>query len=225
MVKAHGNICPMAQKNSIAVLDEKRLAKSLRVLTRRERRFADVIKHHGTPSLRQADEGLASVLQMVTEQFLSLAAAAAIWKRIVAHLEDVTAETVLACAQVKLVELGLSRAKAKSFHGLAQAVNDGFDFAALRELDDEKAHQALVRLPGIGPWTADIYLLASLLRADAWPWGDVALQAAVQHLFGLPARPGKTEMIALGERFRPHRATAARLLWAHYRGMKQMSQA
>jgi DNA-3-methyladenine glycosylase II len=92
-------------------------------------------------------------------------------------------------------------------------------------MDDGAAHKALVALPGIGPWTADIYLLSVLLRPDAWPWGDVALQCAAQHLFALPERPGKAAMLELGERFRPHRAVAARLLWAHYRGMKQMPQA
>jgi DNA-3-methyladenine glycosylase II len=92
-------------------------------------------------------------------------------------------------------------------------------------MEDAAARKALVALPGIGPWTADIYLLSVLLREDAWPWGDVALQAAAQHLFDLPARPGKPEMLALGEGFKPHRAVAARLLWAHYRGLKKMSQA
>ena len=122
--------------------------------------------------------------------------------------------------------LGLSRAKAKNFHGLAAAVASGaMDFTALESMDDGTAHKALVALPGIGPWTADIYLLSVLLRPDAWPWGDVALQAAAQHLFDLPERPGKAAMLEWGERFRPHRAVAARLLWAHYRGMKQMSQA
>jgi DNA-3-methyladenine glycosylase II len=215
----------MPQKISIAVLDEVQLAKALRALERREPRFSKVIALHGKPSLRHVDEGLASVLQMVTEQFLSLAAAAAIWKRFVAQVENVTAEAVLACPQDKLLALGLSRAKAKSFHGLAEAVINGFDFSDLRTLDDAAARKALIALPGIGPWTADIYLLSCLLRADAWPWGDVALQAAAQNLFDLPIRPGKSEMLALGAAFQPHRATAARLLWAHYRGLKQMSQA
>ena len=133
---------------------------------------------------------------------------------------------VLECPQQDLVALGLSRAKAKSFHGLAEAVHSGsFSFEALAAMDDATAHKALIALPGIGPWTADIYLLSVLLRSDAWPWGDVALQAAAENLFQLSERPGKPEMIALGEGFRPYRAVAARLLWAHYRGLKQMSQA
>jgi DNA-3-methyladenine glycosylase II len=124
------------------------------------------------------------------------------------------------------VALGLSRAKAKSFHGLAHAVASGvLDFETLEAMDDVTAHKTLVALPGIGPWTADIYLLSVLQRPDAWPWGDVALQAAAQNLFDLQERPDKMAMLALGQKFQPYRAVAARLLWAHYRGMKQMSQA
>ncbi len=207
-------------------LDDGQLAKAVRSLCRREKRFNIVVKQHGVPSLRASTGGLEAVLQMVTEQFLSLAAAAAIWKRLHARLQPHSPEMILECPQEELVALGLSRAKAKSFHGLAQAVASGaMDFGALELMDDVTAHKTLVALPGIGPWTADIYLLTVLLRADAWPWGDVALQAAAQNLFDLDERPDKAAMIQLGENFRPNRAVAARLLWAHYRGMKQMSQA
>ena len=218
--------CMDARQSPIPKLDETQLAKSVRVLCRREPRFKAVVKQHGLPSLRATPGGLEAVLQMVTEQFLSLAAAAAIWKRLRERLLTCEAAHILECPQEELVALGLSRAKAKSFHGLAEAVASGrLSFADLEHMDDATAHKALVALPGIGPWTADIYLLTVLLRADAWPWGDVALQAAAQHLFQLPDRPDKKAMLALGESFRPHRAVAARLLWSHYRGMKQLSQA
>lgn len=207
-------------------LDQASLDKAVKKLLRSHPEFKAVVKRHGMPSLRASAGGLSGLLQMVTEQFLSLAAAAAIWKRLELRISPCDVHAVLTCPQEELVALGLSRAKAKSFHGLAQAVHSGsFSFEALAAMDDVAAHKALVALPGIGPWTADIYLLSVLLRSDAWPWGDVALQAAAEHLFQLPARPGRAEMIALGEYFKPHRAVAARLLWAHYRGLKQMSQA
>lgn len=121
--------------------------------------------------------------------------------------------------------LGLSRAKARSFHGLARAVHErAVVFDALAEMTDEAAHNLLIGLPGIGPWTADIYLLSALQRADAWPWGDMALQVAAQDLFGLEERPGRAAMLELGEAFRPHRAVAARLLWSHYRFMRNQEQ-
>jgi DNA-3-methyladenine glycosylase II len=216
----------MAKKTLSFRLDEATLQKSVATLCRKQQRFKKVVKLHGVPSLRASAGGLEGILQMVTEQFLSLAAAAAIWKRLESKLLPCDANRVLSCPQDELVALGLSRAKAKSFHGIATALATGaFSFEALDALDDAEAHKALVALPGIGPWTADIYLLSVLLRSDAWPWGDVALQAAAAHLFELSVRPGKLEMQALGEGFRPHRAVAARLLWAHYRGMKQLSQA
>jgi DNA-3-methyladenine glycosylase II len=210
----------------IQTLDAELLAKAVRSLCRKEKRFAVVVRQHGLPSLRAATGGLEAILQMVTEQFLSLAAAAAIWKRLEARLSPLHPHIILGCPQDELVALGLSRAKAKSFHGLADVVQSGrFDFTVLAEMDDVTAHKALVALPGVGPWTADIYLLSVLQRPDAWPWGDVALQISAQHLFGLTERPDKLVMLAIGQRFQPHRAVAARLLWAHYRGLKKISQA
>jgi DNA-3-methyladenine glycosylase II len=216
----------MNRSSSTTRLDAASLEKAVAVICKVDPRFKVIVKQHGIPSLRASAGGLPALLQMVTEQFLSLAAAAAIWKRLEQRLSPVHAASVLACPQQDLVALGLSRAKAKSFHGLSTAVATGtFSFEALEDMNDVTAHKALVALPGIGPWTADIYLLSVLSRSDAWPWGDVALQAAAQDLLQLSERPGKREMLALGEAFRPYRAVAARLLWAHYRGWKQMSQA
>jgi DNA-3-methyladenine glycosylase II len=211
---------------TILQLNEELMAKAVKVLCRVEPRFGPVVKVHGIPSSRKAAEGLEPVLQIVCEQFLSLKAAAAIWARVAERCGKVTAKNVLAVSQEELLTLGLSRAKAKSFHGLAEAARaKALDFKHLAMLDDEAAQKYLVALPGIGPWTADIYLLSSLQRADVWPWGDVALQAAAQDLFSLRVRPDRKKMIALAEPFRPYRAVAARLLWSHYRGMKQMEQA
>jgi DNA-3-methyladenine glycosylase II len=208
------------------LLDQGSLEKAVKRLCRLHKPFKLVVKQYGVPSLRASAGGLPGLLQMVTEQFLSLSAAAAIWKRLDTRLTPCDPRSVLGCPQEELQALGLSRAKAKSFHGLAEAVHSGsFSFEALAKMDDAAAHKALVALPGIGPWTADIYLLSVLLRSDAWPWGDVALQVAAQDLFRLQDRPAKLEMIELGEGFRPYRAVAARLLWAHYRGLKRMSQA
>jgi DNA-3-methyladenine glycosylase II len=184
------------------------------------------VKSHGVPSLRAGTSGLEGMLIIVTEQFLSLAAARAIWLRLEARLKPFEPPEILACPQAELVALGLSNAKAKSFHGLALAVlEQRFDHHALMQMNDDAAQKALIALPGVGPWTADIYLLTACLRSDVWPWGDVALQSAAQDMFKLKERPGKTEMLDLGESFRPYRAVAARLLWSHYRGLKAMKQA
>jgi DNA-3-methyladenine glycosylase II len=216
---------PLISKAS-QCLDDEALAKAVRVLCRREPRFKPVVKAHGIPSLRAGTKGLEGMLTIVTEQFLSLAAARAIWLRLEARLKPFAHDHILACPQAELVSLGLSNAKAKSFHGLAQAAQDGrFDHDDLMQMDDEAAQKNLIALPGVGPWTADIYLLSACLRADVWPWGDVALQAAAQDLFKLKDRPDKKRMLQLAEPFRPYRAVLARLLWSHYRGLKAMKQA
>ena len=92
--------------------------------------------------------------------------------------------------------------------------------ASLADIDAEKAHAALTAIHGIGPWTADIYLLSCLGHADAWPVGDLALQEAARLAFALPARPSAKEMLALAEIWRPLRAVAARVLWTYYRSVK-----
>ncbi len=211
---------------SNAVLDADTLAHAVLELCEREPRFDPIVLQHGVPSLRQSIGGLEGLLQIVTEQFLSLAAAGAIWNRLVVKLQPFTAETILACPASELLGLGLSNAKVRSFHGIVGLVQSGaFKADQLPLMSDAEAQKLLESLPGVGPWTADIYLLSVLLRADVWPWGDVALQVATQDLFNLASRPGKPEMMAIGENFRPHRAVAARLLWSHYRGLKRLKQA
>jgi DNA-3-methyladenine glycosylase II len=161
----------------------------------------------------------------VTEQFLSLAAAKAIWLRVRTRLEPFDAPTIIACSQEELLGLGLSRAKAASFHGIASAALAGhFVPARHGDMGDDAVRVELMKLPGVGPWTAENYLLSTLLRPDAWPAGDVALQAAAHDLFALPERPREKPMVLLGERFRPYRSVAARLLWSHYRSLKAMAQ-
>jgi DNA-3-methyladenine glycosylase II len=182
-----------------------------------EPKFAPIFETHGLPSLRRAPASLESLLLIVTEQFLSLQAAAAIWQRVKNRLGELSRESVLAVAQGDLVLLGLSRSKAKCFHACASA--------EIRFEELETLRPALLNIWGIGPWTADIFMLSAVGAADAWPVGDVALQSAVHHLLGLSARPSIKEMEALSQTWRPYRAAAARLLWAHYRHLKALPQA
>ncbi len=192
----------------------------------REPRFGPVVTAHGLPSLRQAEDGLAGLLTIVTEQFLSLGAAAAIWQRIETAVIPFTPDIVLSFDKERLMALGLSSAKVRTFHGVADAVRSrALDFEVLHSASNSEIHRILCALPGIGPWTADIYLLSCLARADAWPVGDLALQRAAQDLLCLPARPDGRDMLRLAEPWRPHRAAAARLLWSHYRGIKGLKQA
>jgi len=191
-----------------------------------EKRFGVVLARHGLPSLRVSPASLQTLLQIVTEQFLSLKAAATIWKRLEHHLAPFGADKVLALDEEALMAIGLSRAKARSFHGLARAIQSGeLEFASLAKLPGDEAHKMLCKLPGIGPWSAAIFRLGALADGDAWPAGDLALQVAAQDLFQMSSRPNHKQMVEFAEGWRPYRAVAARLLWAHYRGLKGLGQA
>ena len=186
-----------------------------------EPRFAPIHRQHGTPSLRRASASLESLLSIITDQFLSLQAGAAIWARLKERLGIVTCDKVLGCRQEELVLLGLSRAKAKCFHACAAEL----DFDQLVNDPPEVIREKLLAIWGIGPWTADIFLLTAIAHADAWPGGDLALQVASQHLLGLKQRPDANKMSKIARPWSPYRAAAARLLWAHYRGLKGLPQA
>ncbi|HEY4994760.1 MAG TPA: DNA-3-methyladenine glycosylase 2 family protein, partial [Aestuariivirga sp.] len=187
-----------------------------------EPRFAAVHAAHGTPSLRKAKPTLETLMKVVTEQFLSIKAADAIWARAKARIGEVAAENVLAVSVEEFLALGVSRGKAKCFHSCANAA---LDFSALSKMPTEELREQLLSIWGIGPWTADIYLLSVVGHGDAWPAGDVALQAAAHHLFNMRKRPDAKKLEKLALKWRPHRGAAARLLWAHYRAMKEMPQA
>ena len=202
------------------------LETSVAALCKIDARFHAVLDLHGLPSLRTSPQGLEGLLMIVTEQFLSLQAAAAIWVRVRKRLEPFNAETISSLPAEALVSLGLSRAKARTFHETAKRVLNGeLDFTALETHDEENVVQQLCTLPGVGPWTADIYLLSVMGASDAWPCGDLALRIAVHDFLKLDNRPEIKHMPQLAEAWRPHRAVAARLLWSHYRGLKGLKQA
>lgn len=202
------------------------IAEGVAWLLTREPRFGAVIEQHGLPPLRRAEGGLPGLLRIVTEQMISLQAADAIWQRLARDLKPLDPPAILRRRHATLMKLGLSGAKSRTFHALARAAHAGeFQVESLHLEPDEAVIAALVALPGIGPWTADIYVLSCMGRADAWPTGDLALQAAAAHLLGLKKRPDAKAMTRLAEGWRPWRSVAARLLWSHYRSLKGLPQA
>ena len=190
------------------------LAEGMAALVRLEPAFAALAQT--PPPLRLARPGLAAMLTIIGEQSISRRAAAAIMARLGAAMRLDAPASVLACEIEQLRALGLTRTKARAFHATAAACRDGL-FTRLEAMADDRARRALTALPGIGPWSAEIYLLSCLGRADAWPAGDVALQTAAATLFALPQRPDGRQLEAMAEAWRPWRAVAARLLWASYR--------
>lgn len=179
--------------------------------------LAAVIERFGYPPLWPREPGFPTLLKLILEQQVSLASARAAYDRLAAAVGEVTPESLLALDDETLRGVGFSRQKARYGRLLAQAVLDGsLDVAGLAQLDDERVRSTLQRITGIGPWTAEVYLLMVLLRPDVWPRGDVALATAAQQVKGLPARPTQNELHDLAEPWRPWRAVAARILWHHY---------
>jgi DNA-3-methyladenine glycosylase II len=184
-------------------------------------RWGAVFARTGRPPLRRRDGGYGGLAQIIVSQQVSVASAAAIYGRLAAACQPLDAACLLRLRKDKLMRVGLSQAKIKTLKGIAKAVTaKGLDLDALADIPADDAHAALVKLHGIGPWTADIYLLACLGHADAWPAGDLALQEAARLAFNLRQRPTPKEMGPLADGWRPWRAVAARLLWSYYRAVK-----
>ena len=197
------------------------IATGVEFLVAREACFAKIIEIHGLPSARRVENSPASLLKIVTEQLISLKAADAIWRRIEIRLHPFEPREILKFSLEDLQSLGLTRTKARSFQAIATAIHSGeLNFELLHKVPDQEVLAKLLALPGIGPWTADIYLLTALGRADACPAGDLALQMAAQDLFAMNSRPNPKAFLERAENWKPWRSVAARLLWSHYRGIK-----
>ncbi len=178
-----------------------------------EPRFAVALEATGPPPLRRRPDGFAQLLSAIVSQQVSTAAAAAIWARVEA-IGATDPAGVAAVTDDALRACGLSRQKV----AYARAICDsGVDFAALRRLPTEDVVAELVRLKGVGVWTAEIYAMFSLGRADVFAPGDLALQESAARLFGLPERPREKALREMSAAWAPWRAVAARLLWAYYR--------
>ncbi|MDF3382680.1 MULTISPECIES: DNA-3-methyladenine glycosylase [Sulfitobacter] len=186
-------------------------------LAEREPRFAMALSKTGPLPLRLRPPGFAGLLDIIVGQQVSVASARAIYARLVAAGLD-QPENVLRAGDDGLRAAGLSRPKAR--YVLALAERD-FDFDALHGLPDDEAIAALVDMPGIGPWTAQIYVMFCLGRRDIFPSGDLALQEAARGLFDLPVRPSPKDLSAMAAAWSPWRSVAARLLFAYYRVLKQ----
>jgi DNA-3-methyladenine glycosylase II len=194
---------------------------ALAALVKIDPRFAPVMALTGRPPLRRRPDGYAGLAATVCAQQLSTASANAIWARLAAAFDPFEPAAIMRARPARLARLGLSTPKIRAFKEIARAVHRGdLALAGLGALTAEDAHAALTKVHGIGPWTADIYLLSCLGHADAWPAGDLALQEAARLAFRLRARPTAKEMVLLAERWRPWRGVAARLLWSYYRAVK-----
>jgi len=193
------------------------LAKGVAELRKRDPHLAAVIERFGTPPLWDRPQGFPTLVQIILEQQISLSAGRAAYLRLERLAGEVTPERIAALDESALRGAGQTKQKSHYIRELAVAIVEGrFDTDRLAELDDDQARAALVALKGIGPWTADIYLLMALGRADVWPGGDLALVAAMREVKRMRALPNPDRVARITRAWSPWRAVAARVLWHHY---------
>src|SRR5271169_4294933 len=198
------------------------LEEAIEKLVKRDRRLKPILDITGMPSLRRREPGFVGLAHIVCGQQLSTASAAAIWGRLTAAFDPFHHDTLRKARADRLGRLGLSAAKIKTLKGVARELATGrLNLDVLAHEDADAAHNTLTALHGIGPWTADVYLLFCLGHGDAWPAGDLAVQEAVKIGLGLKTRPTPKEMAPLAEPWRPMRGAAAHLWWSYYRAIKK----
>lgn len=198
-------------------LDKAGLADAVAALAAIDPDMARIAERHGTPPLWGREPGFETLVRIILEQQISLAAAGAALERLVRAAGSVEPGAIVALGEEGLRAAGQTRQKSRYVVGLARDVIDGrLDLAAVAVADDDEARTQLTSVVGIGRWTADIYLLMALDRPDIWPAGDLALAGAMRHAKGLPALPTGAEQAVIAAAWRPWRAAAARLLWQAY---------
>jgi len=195
----------------------KSLHASLDELAKREKAFAAVLETHGKPEPRHSQPGVETLLRTIVGQQVSVQAARSMWNKLVAKLgQPVDLQKLLESSDEELREAGLSRQKAGYARSLAGLVLSGeLDLAHLPE-DDEEAIAHLIKIKGIGRWSAEIYLLFAEGRRDVWPAGDLAVQIEIGKLLGLDGKPSEKQLREIAEAWRPHRGAAAVLAWHSY---------
>ncbi|MER8828485.1 DNA-3-methyladenine glycosylase [Mesorhizobium sp. M0938] len=202
----------------IATLDD--ISQGLDALCLLDPRLERVRGMAGEVPLRLSEPGFRSLASIVVSQQVSRASADAIFGRLTKLVDPLTPQAILAADEAIFREAGLSRPKQRGLIAVAQAVVDGLDLDHLCLLDAAEAITAMTKVSGIGPWTAEVYLLFAAGHPDVFPARDVALQSAVGHALGIDPRPPEKKLIRLAESWSPWRGVASRLFWAYYRELK-----
>jgi DNA-3-methyladenine glycosylase II len=203
------------------LLNQAALTQGLRYLASQDDDLKRVVMEYGRPPLWARRPGFPTLVRIILEQQVSLASADAAFKRLAQAIGPITPRRFLTLDDETLLRIGFSRQKKRYVRLLAEDILAGrFDLPALPEMEDDQVREAMLKVKGVGNWSADIYLLMALRRPDVWPKADLALMTAAQRVKGLPQRPSQEDMEALGEAWRPWRAVAARILWHYYLSSK-----
>ncbi len=200
-----------------ALLTSEHLDHGARQLAATDPHLAELYQRLGTPPLWARAQGFATLVHIILEQQVSLKAARTMYQRLCSHLGKMSPQTVLRVGEEGLKSIGLTRQKARYCCGLADRVCSGqLNLSQLATLSDGEGRKALLAVPGLGPWSVDIYYLMALRRQDIWPQGDLALAIALQEVKGLNAPATRAEQIKFTDNWSPWRSVAARMLWMHY---------
>ena len=199
------------------MLNEKSFDFALSQLRDRDPDLNRIMENLGPPPMWAREPGFATLMLFILEQQVSLSSARATYDRLLAAVSPLTPEGFFKLDDASLKAIGFSRQKTAYSRNLARAVAEGsLNVDGLESMGDPVARSELMKIKGIGPWTADVYLLMALRRPDIWPKGDLALVVAAQKIKGLASRPTPEEFEAIGSPWKPWRAVAARLLWHYY---------
>ena len=202
-------------------LTQKTLALAARELASRDHLLANIHAVYGDPPLWQRPSGFRTLVHIILEQQVSLSSAKSMLLRLETAIQPFTPERFLELGDERLRQLGVTRQKsAYVLHLSDEIVSGELNFKSLSRLKDQEALVRLTRIKGIGMWSANIYLLMVMRRADIWPAGDLALAVAIKELKNLPTKPSFEELETIAEPWRPYRAVAARMLWQYYLGRK-----
>lgn len=193
------------------------LREGVRALRHKCPHLARVYLRTGNPPLRRHPPGFEGLARIIVGQQLSIASAQAIWTRVAAAVRPMTPKVFLTLSAEALRSAGLSRGKVRTLRAACTAIDAGLSLEDLAHAPEDDVHAALTAVPGIGPWSADIFLLFCLGRADAFAASDLALQTAAVAALDLKERPSREALLAIAERWRPWRGVAAHLLWADYK--------
>jgi DNA-3-methyladenine glycosylase II len=202
-------------------LTRKSLALAARELAARDETLAAIHATYGDPPLWRRATGFQTLVHIILEQQVSLKSAKSMLVRLEGAVQPFTPLRFIELGDGYLRSLGVTRQKSAYVLHLADSIVNGeLSFTRLARMSDDEARLALTRIKGIGSWSADVYLLMAMRRADIWPAGDLALAVAMKELKGLAHRPAPEELERLAEQWRPHRAVAARMLWQYYLGKR-----
>ena len=207
------------------ILTQKSLALAARELAARDEILAGIHANHGDPPLWRRATGFTTLAHIILEQQVSLKSAKAMLVRLETSIQPFAPSKFLELGDTYLRNLGVTRQKSAYLLHLSNSIVAGrLSFTKLARMSDEDARAVLTQIKGIGSWSADVYLLMAMRRADIWPAGDLALAVAMKELRGLAHRPGPIELEKLAEQWRPHRAVAARMLWQYYLATKRATK-